>query len=724
MFGANDFFDKDKIKVPYKDIRENLEDYSHLVDLILENAIENLMNSSGCIYRPGIVMKEAEVEEFYGVPPLSRSRKAYDPEFAGHLNEALLHIKSREKATKKKALLPFARLRQEFELTFFEELALLLPLGLSMNINLRNFYAFIANDATLKYPTCGVLFSIYQMIDEEADLGLLEDLTDGMGKMSVNFFMPFEINQGKNSLMELPLRLRSDVRHFLLSGNLPVDMTSYGLESIKGEEGLFVFGGELSLDVDDGGFIYVASNDPDDVPQFLFERGNSKARIINGDLLISDIKNLKTLNSRTAMAHALGALFFRLRLSKETLCIKLSDPYAQMWDILFDVVKRFLGGRTVFVYGADNMPTQFLSLSYDISCIKLPIPDVEIRENIWKHFLDKEKLALSEDINISDLADCYELSFSKISFVVRETARKTRWQGKETIEEFELKEQLRHLGEASLFNLAVYIPPVYSMDDLQIDELQKKILITACNRFKIRNRVEKKYGIRRSGAYGNGVSVLLCGPPGTGKTMAAQVISKELSLPLYRVDLSRVISKYIGETQKNLSEIFDHAKKTNAILFFDEADALFAKRTEVNDSNDKYANAETAFLLQKVEGHSGMTILATNLMANFDQAFSRRLSYIVRLQKPDYETKLSLWKSILPGDVRLEENVDFEFFAETFDFSGSQIKSILYDAMYMATYEDRPVGNGDIVRSIRLRSEKLGSINDPGEFGKYAGFLF
>ncbi len=722
-YGREIFLENKKIKTPYGDFREHLEEYSFLLDFLLEKNVERRLGNSEFIYMPGVMMSDEDAESYYSLDYQTRRKSAYDPEVAKELQAALDHIRSREKATKK-LVLPLKRLREEFELSFFEELSILLALALSMNINRRNLYAYIANDAALKHPTTGVLFCIYQMIEENQDLTILDAFADNLGKMSVFFFKSLDSASGKNSLLETPLVLRDDVRRFVLSEMNFDHPVPYAAGFSFGKENIEIFKEVPSPDTEGNGFVYVSAADPEDVPVFLGQMTGRDILVLDADTLFTDVKKAKNIYYSSIFAHALGGLFLRARLSGEILAIRLENPDPGLCQTFFDVIKRFLPGRISFIYGQDRLPIQFISTRYDISSMALPMPDVEEREAIWNHFLSKEGLSLSEDISISDLADCYELSYSRISYAVKETAKKARWKGLSAIDTSELREQLRHMGEAGLMTLAVYIPPVYSMEDLQIEDIQKRVLLNACNRFRIRNRVEKKYGIRRSGAYGNGVSVLLCGPPGTGKTMAAQVISKELSLPLYRVDLSQIISKYIGETQKNISEIFEQARKTNVILFFDEADALFARRTDVSDSKDKYANAETAYLLQEVEGHSGLTILATNLMANFDTAFLRRLTYVVKLQKPDEQVRLALWKSTLPQSVEVSSDIDFEFFAEHFDLSGSNIKSVLYNAMYMAAAENRPLDNGDIVRSIRLRPEKMNSMNDPAEFGKYAGYLF
>ncbi|MBR6257302.1 MAG: ATP-binding protein [Lachnospiraceae bacterium] len=214
------------------------------------------------------------------------------------------------------------------------------------------------------------------------------------------------------------------------------------------------------------------------------------------------------------------------------------------------------------------------------------------------------------------------------------------------------------------------------------------------------------------------------GPPGTGKTMAAQAIANEVMTPLYRVDVSQIFSKYIGETQKNLSRIFDEAARRNVVLFFDEADALFTRRTEIKDSHDKYANSDTSFLLQKVEEYNGISILATNNFQSFDPAFMRRLSYVVRFERPDEDTRRAMWENMLPKEVPMAKDIDYDFLASQFkELTGSNIKSVLLTAAYLAGAEGRSVGMRDIILAIRYEYEKLGRLIDSDEFGRYAGYM-
>jgi len=202
--------------------------------------------------------------------------------------------------------------------------------------------------------------------------------------------------------------------------------------------------------------------------------------------------------------------------------------------------------------------------------------------------------------------------------------------------------------------------------------------------------------------------------------MAAQVIANDLGLDLYRVDLSRMVSKYIGETEKNISDLFARVKNINALLFFDEADALFAKRSEVRDSNDRNANSETAHLLQKLEDFEGIAILATNYINNIDDAFKRRIQFMVKFRFPDARTRLKLWKTLIPEEVPREEELNFEYLAETFEMSGSSIKEALTGAAYLAAAEGSALANRHLVEAVKVNFAKYGKILTDEDFGYLA----
>ena len=214
--------------------------------------------------------------------------------------------------------------------------------------------------------------------------------------------------------------------------------------------------------------------------------------------------------------------------------------------------------------------------------------------------------------------------------------------------------------------------------------------------------------------------MLFSGPSGTGKTMAAQVVASELGLEIYRVDLSQVVSKWIGETEKNIGEIFDSAQRSNVVLLFDEMDALFAKRTEVTDSHDKSANLETSYLLQKIEEYSGITIMTTNFIQNIDQAFFRRISYVVNFNLPGVELRKKMWIKMYPKQAPMDKNIDFDFLANNFAIAGGNIKNVVITSTFMAAAEGTNITMSHVLKALEYEITKQGKMISKSDFGKYA----
>jgi SpoVK/Ycf46/Vps4 family AAA+-type ATPase len=201
--------------------------------------------------------------------------------------------------------------------------------------------------------------------------------------------------------------------------------------------------------------------------------------------------------------------------------------------------------------------------------------------------------------------------------------------------------------------------------------------------------------------------------------MAADILANELGLDLYKIDLSTVVSKYIGETEKNLSAIFAAAQASNAILFFDEADALFGKRSEVKDARDRYANIEIAYLLQKMEEYDGVAVLATNLYSNVDDAFARRLHHLVDFPFPDARYRERIWKQVFPAETPLADDVDYPFLARQFELSGGNIRNVALSAAFMAAEAERPVTMNFLVLGVARELQKMGKLPARADFRDY-----
>jgi SpoVK/Ycf46/Vps4 family AAA+-type ATPase len=199
--------------------------------------------------------------------------------------------------------------------------------------------------------------------------------------------------------------------------------------------------------------------------------------------------------------------------------------------------------------------------------------------------------------------------------------------------------------------------------------------------------------------------------------MSADIIAGELGLDLYKIDLSNVVSKYIGETEKNLSRIFDEAETSNAILFFDEADALFGKRSEVKDSHDRYANIETGYLLQRMEEHEGIVILASNFRKNMDEAFIRRLHFTVEFPFPSEEDRLRIWENVWPDTAPRDPALDFAFLARRFQITGGNIRNIALSAAFLAADDEGIVKMQHLIRATQREYQKMGKLVSDSDFG-------
>ncbi|MEO0369161.1 MAG: AAA family ATPase, partial [Pseudomonadota bacterium] len=259
----------------------------------------------------------------------------------------------------------------------------------------------------------------------------------------------------------------------------------------------------------------------------------------------------------------------------------------------------------------------------------------------------------------------------------------------------------------------------FTFDDLVLPEANLQALRDIIAAQKDSTTVLNEWGLADVFYQSNASAVLFVGPSGTGKTMAANVMANELGLDLFKVDLAGVVSKYIGETEKNLDKIFSIAAMSKVVLFIDEADALFGKRTEVKDAHDRYANIEVSYLLQKMEQHPGLVILASNLGQNIDEAFSRRFSNIVEFALPKAPERLALWKKLEHTRAPLHKNIDLDFLAHRFEISGGHIRNCILQAAYQAAAQNEPIGMQMLIRALSKEYAKLGKPISKTSFGDY-----
>ena len=374
----------------------------------------------------------------------------------------------------------------------------------------------------------------------------------------------------------------------------------------------------------------------------------------------------------------------------------------------------FLAGETTWepMDGLHNAP--FVRIEF-------PRPAYVERVRLWVTSLDGNT-PLASDVDLSAVANKFRFSGGQIRDAAATACNLACWRDPEnghvTMEDLHTACHLQ--SNRKLATLAQKITPHYRWDDIVLPADRLEQLKEICNYVRYRALVYDEWGFDSKLSLGKGLNALFAGPSGTGKTMAAEIMAMELGLELYKIDLSSVVSKYIGETEKNLARIFAEAETSNAILFFDEADALFGRRSEVRDSHDRYANIEISYLLQKMEEYEGVVILATNLRKNMDDAFVRRMHFAVEFPFPSENDRRRIWRRIWPDNTPRSPELDLDFMASRFELAGGNIRNIALAAAFLAANDGRAVNMIHLTRATQREYQKMGKVLMRGEFGEYA----
>ena len=339
--------------------------------------------------------------------------------------------------------------------------------------------------------------------------------------------------------------------------------------------------------------------------------------------------------------------------------------------------------------------------------IRLDVLSPAARGRIWHRTLAQNGVEL-EAAELATLG-ALRLEASEIAQAVTDAKATTPFGGR--LDVAALLTAARRMNEAATPRFARRIPPTIGLERIVLPPDRHAQLREIVAQIRHAATVHDRWGFRDALLYGRGVTALFAGPSGTGKTLSARAIAGELGIDLLQIDLAQVVSKYIGETEKNLSTVFAAAESSGVALLFDEADALFGKRSEVKDAHDRYANIETAFLLQRLEEYSGLAILTTNLRPNLDPAFLRRLRFVVDFPRPDAALRAALWEQAFPPLAPLDADLDLELLAERLDLTGGAIQGAALRAAYLAAAEACPIGMRHIVYACRRELLKVGQLS-------------
>jgi ATP-dependent 26S proteasome regulatory subunit len=606
--------------------------------------------------------------------------------------------------------LPLVRLASIFKLSRFEVDAIIICLAPMLDLRYEKLYGYLQDDVTKKQPTLNLILNLLC----NPGINRMEQLhhfTDQAALLKYNLIEKCH-NNGEKSVSPLSQAFQVDATIFSwLLGKYQTpeqfgEHATISIEEHNKQLSLLANKSLSSLPLDSEPAPVLILFGQDTTSQLATARGI--AAKTKRPLLHIDLKSI---------AAQYEQIIPSLRLCLRDSRLIHAVPYVAGWDaaiadgtvapaILTEICQYpdivIIGGQQSWQARGIDRQRQLLWLRFDV-------PDYKQRLALWTHFTGFDSEQARKDKGIQALAGQFALSSGHIRDAVA-TAKDTAMQRGGQVDRTDLFAAARAHSNPRLATLARKINPRYGWDDIilpvdQIAQLREMIATV-----QARPTVLDTWGVGKKLVASRGVTALFSGPPGTGKTMAAEIIASALGLDLYKIDLSTVVSKYIGETEKNIERIFQEAEQSNAILFFDEADALFGKRSEVKDSHDRYANIEISYLLQRMEAYDGVTILATNLRANLDEAFTRRLQFSINFPFPEEEYRLRIWKTLIPDDVPIEDDIDFNYLAERFRFSGGNIRNVIVNATYFAAADGGSVGMGHFLHGTRRELQKMGRL--------------
>lgn len=380
-----------------------------------------------------------------------------------------------------------------------------------------------------------------------------------------------------------------------------------------------------------------------------------------------------------------------------------------------------LTDKNVLVFTLSMETLQLKTITkQDFTELFIQTPTAEERTACWNYYA--KPYALAEDVSLDEMVIKFLFTPGKIKDALYHARSLATMNRDILVSRAMLFKGCNAQMSSELSKKATRVEAKFGFDDIVMNPDQRETISHAIEQMNFKNAVYDGWNYMRKYPYGRGLTVLLFGAPGTGKSMMAQVLAHELNLELYRVDVSKVVDKYVGETEKSLAMIFREAKKCNVVLFFDECDTIFAKRSDDGGSNQASANNKTALLLQEMEAYDGVCVLATNYKHNIDPAFFRRMKYIVEFQFPDVDTREMLWRTTVPKTTPLADDVDFRFIAERFEFAGGNIKNCILNAAFLAAADGdgKQVHMKHYLMAIKYEFIKVGKVFTKGDFEPYA----
>jgi SpoVK/Ycf46/Vps4 family AAA+-type ATPase len=717
---------------PFANGLEHLQAELERIDLLIQAHV----NRARRIHRQdefqGLYISEQEVDELLSRPtgsPRWASQQPAKAELQIYAQAAQLSDRIGERVRESSRcgiFLPLAELERRFALTRFDVDAVLICLGLELDTRYERLYAYLQDDVTRKRATVDLILSLLCLDFAEKVRQRIRFAPESPLLACQIVSVSDEQSQGRSPLAYRSVQLDDRITSYLL-GHDVLDGRLADTANPQATHGKLQ---ELVLPAEVRPRVLALAEIARSTRRLLLylqgPPGIGKRRLaeafcseIGLGMLSVDIEP----NAGVTPPDLRG--WVRLALREGTL--RGSGIYFAGFDalardeqrvprgIFLDEIRKheglvLVGGGTLWEPG--SMPAGQLFVRVELS-----FPSYPERVRLWAEACDGS----APHEWIEEIAGKYRLSGGQIrdaaSTAYQLALARPRGECRPTLADFQEASRLH--SNRKLATLARRIRPQYGWDDIVLPADRMEQLREVCATLQFRPIVYGDWGFDEHLSLGKGLNVLFAGPSGTGKTMAAEILAHQLGLELYKTDLSIIVSKYIGETEKNLSRIFTEAASSNAILFFDEADALFGKRSEIRDSHDRYANIEVNYLLQEMERYEGMAILATNLRKNMDEAFVRRMHFVVEFPFPSADDRLRIWEAVLPQETPCDPDLDFDFLATAFELSGGSIRNIALSAAFLAAADSRRIGMSHLIRATRREYQKMGKVLTGNEFGQY-----
>lgn len=718
------FFREEEEEKGYQNGLEYFSDWIQLLDAYIFAAFEQKRLKRLCLEESGFGgtgIAVPEIQELVYPEIISWEDAGFREFQESEFKKIKRHIKRRLEASEDKAAMPLFHFSSVLKLSFFQQLCLILGAAVLTDQKYAKLFACLLDSQTPCYPTKGLALFLYEMTEA---LGIEEYQELVFGSRFYSLCFQREGAEEENVFWALsPLVIRTELFSYFLGRNVlseTMKKDAWLYDSKKRPEKILVCRREKEQLLN----LMTAKTDRSRLIAIIGKKGSGKKFLLTHlgyetgqNILFLDGKRFFSLFEQKG-EELLWILRLELLIKEAVVCLCDMNIEKEECPQFEKLLERLAAGGVIFFLTADEPPVFSQEQCFEKYELFLPRPSVRKRVLLWQYFMGFYQTALEGREEV--LASCYALNAGEIRELMQTAQLQAQSQKHPVILEADVAEALKRRKEGLSGGFADRIEAVFTWEDLVVQEGVLSQLRNIANQVKYRSLVGEEWGFYEKRPYGRGICALFYGPPGTGKTMAVQVLANDLGLALYRVNLSRMLSKYIGETQKNISALFEQVRESNALLFFDEADAFFSKRTEVGNANDRNANGETAHLLQCLEEYEGISILATNLKDNMDDAYKRRIRFMVHFQAPDVGIRKKLWKKLIPDRAPVD-NLQLDFFAERFELTGSEIKDIIWNGAFLAAAEGTEIKNRHIAEAVKQNYEKYGRTltKEELDFGDY-----